>query len=90
MSENSVNAFQMAQQQFDQVADMLKLDKSVREFLRWPMREFHFKIPVRMDNGEVRMFQGYRVQHNDADRIRAACASTQPRPSTRCVPWRCG
>jgi len=66
MSENSVNAFQMAQQQFDQVADMLKLDKSVREFLRWPMREFHFKIPVRMDNGEVRMFQGYRVQHNDA------------------------
>jgi glutamate dehydrogenase (NAD(P)+) len=66
MAENSVNAFQMAQQQFDQVADMLKLDESVREFLRWPMREFHFKIPVRMDNGDVRMFQGYRVQHNDA------------------------
>ncbi len=66
MSENSVNAFQMAQQQFDHVADMLKLDKPVREFLRWPMREFHFKIPVRMDNGEMRMFQGYRVQHNDA------------------------
>ena len=66
MSENSVNAFQMAQQQFDLVADMLDLEPAVREFLRWPMREFHFKIPVRMDNGEVRIFQGYRVQHNDA------------------------
>ena len=66
MSENSVNAFQMAQQQFDHVADMLDLEPAVREFLRWPMREFHFKIPVRMDDGEVRMFQGYRVQHNDA------------------------
>jgi len=66
MSENTVNAFQMAQQQFDHVADMLQLDKPVREFLRWPMREFHFKIPVRMDNGDVRIFQGYRVQHNDA------------------------
>ncbi len=66
MSENSVNAFQMAQKQFDHVADMLNLDQSIREFLRWPMREFHFKIPVRMDSGEIRMFQGYRVQHNDA------------------------
>jgi glutamate dehydrogenase (NAD(P)+) len=56
----------MAQQQFDHVADMLKLSPTVREFLRWPQREFHFRIPVRMDSGEVRMFQGYRVQHNDA------------------------
>ena len=61
-----INAFKMAQQQFDQVADMLKLDPSVREFLRWPQREFHFRIPVRMDDGNVRVFQGYRVQHNDA------------------------
>jgi len=66
MSENSINAFEMAQQQFDHVADLLELDASVREFLRWPMREFHFKIPVRMDSGDVRLFQGYRVQHNDA------------------------
>ena len=61
-----INAFEMAQQQFDQVADMLNLDPSIREFLRWPQREFHFRIPVRMDDGGVRMFQGYRVQHNDA------------------------
>jgi len=56
----------MAQQQFDHVADLLHLDPSVREFLRWPMREFHFRIPVRMDDGNIRIFQGYRVQHNDA------------------------
>ncbi|MDK2979711.1 MAG: glutamate dehydrogenase [Chloroflexota bacterium] len=62
----ALNPFQMAQEQFDHVADMLKLSATVREFLRWPQREFHFRIPVRMDSGEVRMFQGYRVQHNDA------------------------
>jgi len=62
----TTNAFLMAQQQFDQVAGQLNLDQQVREFLRWPMREFHFRIPVRMDNGEIRMFKGFRVQHNDA------------------------
>jgi len=65
MSE-TINAFEMAQHQIDQVADQLGLDDSIRSFLRWPMREFHFRIPVRMDDGSVRMFQGYRVQHNDA------------------------
>jgi glutamate dehydrogenase len=62
----TTNAFEMAQQQFDHVAKLLKLDPQVSELLRWPMREFHFRIPVRMDNGSVRFFEGYRVQHNDA------------------------
>jgi glutamate dehydrogenase len=62
----TTNAFEMAQQQFDHVAKLLKLDPSVCELLRWPMREFQFRIPVRMDNGTLRVFQGYRVQHNDA------------------------
>ena len=66
MANKTLNAFEMAQQQFDRVADLLHLDPPVREFLRWPMREFHFRIPVRMDDGEIRIFQGYRVQHNDA------------------------
>ncbi len=65
MSETT-NAFEMAQQQFDQVAKLLKLDPQVCELLRWPMREFHFRIPVRMDDGSIRVFEGYRVQHNDA------------------------
>lgn len=62
----STNAFEMAQAQFDKVADQLKLDSQVRELLRWPAREFHLRIPVRMDDGKIRVFQGFRVQHNDA------------------------
>jgi len=62
----SINAFEMAQKQFDNVAELLKLDPQVREILRWPLREFSFRIPVRMDDGSLRMFQGFRVQHNDA------------------------
>ncbi len=61
-----INAFEMAQKQFDGVAKLLKLDPQVAEQLRWPMREFTFRIPVRMDDGTLRIFQGYRVQHNDA------------------------
>lgn len=64
--EISVNAFDMAQAQFDHVADMLGLDPQVSEMLRWPMREFKFMIPVRMEDGSLRTFFGYRVQHNDA------------------------
>jgi len=66
MNATTTNAFQMAQQQFDQVADQLNLDPQVREYLRWPLREYQFRIPVRMDSGEIRMFNGFRVQHNDA------------------------
>ena len=62
----TLNAFDMAQKQFDHVAKLLKLDSAVSEVLRWPMREYSFRIPVRMDNGTTRIFQGYRVQHNDA------------------------
>jgi glutamate dehydrogenase len=63
---NTINAFEMAQRQFDHVAELLKLDPQISEILRWPLREFSFRIPVRMDDGTVRVFQGFRVQHNDA------------------------
>ena len=61
-----LNAFEMAQKQFDHVAKLLKLDSTVSEMLRWPTREYSFRIPVRMDDGSTRVFQGFRVQHNDA------------------------
>ncbi len=60
------NPYENAQQQFDKVADLLGLDGATRALLRQPMREFHFSIPVRMDDGSTRVFQGYRMQHNDA------------------------
>src|SRR5512137_833890 len=59
-----INAFQMAQRQFDGVAKQLNLDPQVVEVLRWPAREFKFTIPVHMDDGTLRVFTGYRVQHN--------------------------
>ena len=65
MSEQ-INAFQIAQTQFDSVAEKMNLDAGVREVLRWPAREFTFRIPVRMDNGTLQVFTGFRVQHNDA------------------------
>ena len=66
MSDHSFSAFQMAQAQFDKVAEQLNLDKATKELLRVPLREYHFSIPVRMDDGNVRVFRGFRVQHNDA------------------------
>lgn len=59
------NAFKMAQTQFDAVAEQLNLDPQIREILRWPTREFRFQVPVRMDDGAIKMFFGYRVQHSD-------------------------
>jgi len=61
-----INAFTMAQSQFDHVANLLNLDPQVAEMLRWPTREFKFMIPIHMDDGTMRVFFGYRVQHNDA------------------------
>ncbi|KUO62412.1 glutamate dehydrogenase [bacterium BRH_c32] len=66
MSSKDFNAFEMAQAQFDKVADILNLDDSTRQLLRNPLREYHFSIPVKMDDGSVKVFKGFRVQHNDA------------------------
>lgn len=66
MESKSYNPFHVAQNQFDTVASMLELETGVKEFLREPMREYHFTIPVHMDDGAVKIFKGYRVQHNDA------------------------
>jgi len=62
----SFNPFEMARQQFDKTADLIGLDDGTRALLRSPLREYHFSIPVRMDDGAVQVFQGFRVQHNDA------------------------
>jgi glutamate dehydrogenase (NAD(P)+) len=60
------NPFEMARAQFNRVADMLGLEEGTRQLLSSPMREYHFNIPVRMDDGHVQVFRGFRVQHNDA------------------------
>ncbi len=65
-STKPYNSFEAAQQQFDAVAERLELDRPARELLRSPVREYSFSIPTRMDDGSVRIFRGFRVQHNDA------------------------
>jgi len=66
MKNSSYNPFETAQKQFDRAADLLELDQGTRELLRNPLREYHFSIPIRMDDGSMKVFQGFRVQHNDA------------------------
>jgi glutamate dehydrogenase (NAD(P)+) len=61
-----LNPFKMAQAQLDAAAELMNLDKDIHAILREPMREFHVSIPVRMDNGEIKVFKGFRVQYNDA------------------------
>jgi len=66
VDKKAFNPFEMAQAQFDKVADIINLDAPTRELLRFPLREYQFAIPVRMDDGHVKVFRGFRVQHNDA------------------------
>jgi len=64
--EGSPNPFTIAQQQLDEAAKLLKLDPAMHELLRWPLRELHVTLPVRMDDGSTKVFHGFRVQYNDA------------------------
>lgn len=66
MKENKLNPFKIAQQQLDQAANKLDLDPGIHAFLREPMRELHVTFPVRMDDGSIKIFKGFRVQYNDA------------------------
>jgi len=60
----AINPWQVAQRQFDLAADLLSLDPGLRRVLREPRRELTVHFPVKMDDGSVQVFTGYRVQHN--------------------------
>src|SRR6266702_4010861 len=64
MAIDILNPYEMAVAQFDEAADRLGLSQAMRAILRKPKRELIVNFPVRMDNGDVEMFTGYRVQHN--------------------------
>ncbi|HEY7701868.1 MAG TPA: Glu/Leu/Phe/Val dehydrogenase [Candidatus Limnocylindrales bacterium] len=59
-----INAWEVAQRQFDLAAERLDMDPGMRLVLREPRREFTVHFPVHMDDGSVQVFTGYRVQHN--------------------------
>jgi glutamate dehydrogenase (NAD(P)+) len=61
-----LNPYRIAQIQFDIAAEYLKLDQGLRQILRTPKRVLEVSIPTKMDNGQVKVFSGYRVQHNVA------------------------
>jgi len=65
MSEK-LNPFKISQAQLDKAAAIMNLEPAIHEILREPMRELHVSIPVRMDNGRIKVFKGFRVQYNDA------------------------
>ncbi len=66
MTNEELNPFAIAQQQLDAAAEIIQLDPAVHELLRWPLRELHVTLPVKMDNGLTQIFHGFRVQYSDA------------------------
>ena len=72
MFENGVemsdetNPFKNAQKQLDTSAEVMGLDRNAHAILREPEREIHVHIPVRMDSGQTKVLEGFRVQYNDA------------------------
>src|SRR5713226_6063595 len=61
-----LNPYRIAQMQFDIAAEYLKLDNGLRQVLRTPKRILEVSIPIKLDNGQVKVFTGFRVQHNIA------------------------
>jgi glutamate dehydrogenase (NAD(P)+) len=66
MTQENLNPFNIAQQQFDTAAAYLDLDDGMKEVLKHPKRQMIVSIPVKMDDGSLAVFEGYRVQHNVA------------------------
>ena len=63
---HELNPFKISQRQLNQCAEIMGLDDNVREVLRNPLREIRVHMPIRMDDGSIEVFEGYRVQYNDA------------------------
>jgi len=62
----SYNSFHVAQEQVLEAAKILNLEQATRDLLIWPQKEFKFTLPVKMDNGKVKIFHAYRIQYNYA------------------------
>jgi glutamate dehydrogenase (NAD(P)+) len=63
---SKINPFEVALKQLDEAAKLIKLDKGLHQVLASPKRVLTVSLPVKMDKGEIRVFTGYRSQHNDA------------------------
>jgi glutamate dehydrogenase (NAD(P)+) len=90
------NPWHNAQSQFDTAAELLGLDPSLRAVLREVRREFTVRFPVQMDDGSVRMFSGYRVQHNTTRgpgkggiRFHPDCSLDEVKALAMWMTWKC-
>ena len=68
---------------FDSAGGRLGLSNGLREMLKRPWRELQVQVPVRMDNGEIQVFSGFRVQHNGARRRYKGEPATTLRPTSK-------
>ncbi len=64
--EKGFNPFVAAQAQFDRIADLMGLEATARKLLRRPAHEHHLAVPVRLDTGDIEIYEGFRIQFNDA------------------------
>jgi glutamate dehydrogenase (NAD(P)+) len=64
--DSAFNPYAAAREQFDRIADLMGLETNARRLLRSPAHEHHLAIPVRLDTGEIEVFSGFRIIHNDA------------------------
>lgn len=62
--KENLNPFEISQAQFEVAADLLHLEEGMRAILRTPKRQLIVSIPVRMDDGDIQVFEGYRVRYN--------------------------
>ncbi len=90
------NPWHNAQAQFDAAAELLGLEPRLRAVLREVRREFTVRFPVQMDGGGVRMFEGYRVQHNTTRgpakggiRFHPECSLDEVKALAMWMTWKC-
>jgi glutamate dehydrogenase (NAD(P)+) len=64
--QEELNPFAIAMRQFDSAAEKMQLDAGLREVLRRPRRALTLSLPVKMDDGRIKVFDAFRVQHNSS------------------------
>ena len=96
MARERENSYANAQRQFDSAAAHLNLEPALREILRVPQRELTVRFPVKMDDGRIEVFTGYRVQHNITRgpakgglRYHAAVTIDDVRALAMLMTWKC-
>jgi glutamate dehydrogenase (NAD(P)+) len=91
VNELETDTYRLAVAQFDRAAELMGLDPNLRERLKMPERSLIVSIPIRMDDGAVKVFTGYRVQHDSSRGPSKGGIRYHPSVNLgRWARWRCG